>query len=213
MVETNVQYATFVARGHYKESHSQLQAYHFKMRRFAKKVAERPVKMSSNKKASTFLKECMADALLSLMKTGEFSGITINEIAETAGVNRSTWFRNFNSKSDALTFKLVQLWYRWTKAHGVNVSRYTVENAGDFFRFAYENRELLELMLRSGQQSAIYEAFYEIMLPQFDANAADCYNSRFYSYGLFGLLGEWSKREYHETPEELVELFYQMISY
>ena len=70
--------------------------------------------MGSNARASGFLKECMADALIQLMPQKEFSRITVNEIAAAAGVNRSTWFRHFETKNDALTFKLVQLWLRYT---------------------------------------------------------------------------------------------------
>ena len=90
--------------------------------------------MSGNKRANGFLKECMADALLALMKKREFSKITVNEIAETAGVNRSTWFRNFDTKTEALTYKIVQLWYRWADEHGLaEIKRYTTDNAYDFY--------------------------------------------------------------------------------
>lgn len=120
--------------------------------------------MSSNQKANTFLKECMSDALIKLMETKEFSKITINEIAEAAGVNRSTWFRNFPDKETALTFKLVQLWSRWTREHGIHGhSKYTVENAHDFLCYCYHNRQLLSLIIESNQHAAIYEAFYQIM--------------------------------------------------
>lgn len=170
--------------------------------------------MSGNKKANDFLKECMADALIGLMNSKDFSKITINEIALSTGVNRSTWFRNFEDKSEALSFKLVRLWCRWMEEHGMGTYEgYTVENAGDFFRFCHENRALLDLILKAGLQSAIYEAFYEIVVPRLEADTAARYESRFYSYGLFGLFGEWRKREYQETPEEMVKMFYNMIGY
>lgn len=168
--------------------------------------------MGSNQKANTFLKECMSDALIKLMETREFSKITINEIAEAAGVNRSTWFRNFPDKETALTFKLVQLWYRWTQEHGIHMrTRYTVENAHDFFCYCYQNRQLLSRIIASKQHAAIYEAFYQIMNPQFDTDAAECYQSRFYSYGLFGMLGEWNQRNYQDTPEEMTAIFFDFI--
>ncbi len=164
--------------------------------------------MSSNKKASGFLKECMADALITLMKSSEYSKITINEIADLAGVNRSTWFRNFSDKSDALCFKLVSLWQQWAEKKGLN-TEYTLENSLDFFGFNYENRELISLIIAAGQGSAVYEAFYNIMLPQYNE---DQYVVRFYSYGMFALLGQWNKRNFKETPEEMVEIFYRVMA-
>ncbi len=59
--------------------------------------------MGASPKTTDFLKECMADALLQAMKEKPFSKITVNGIAETAGVNRSTWFRNFSDKNEAIT--------------------------------------------------------------------------------------------------------------
>ena len=50
---------------------------------------------------TAFLKECMSDALLALMSRKSLAKITVDEIAATAGANRSTWFRNFGSKEEA----------------------------------------------------------------------------------------------------------------
>jgi len=164
--------------------------------------------MGSNRRTSSFLKECMADALISLMKKGEYSKITINEIADLAGVNRSTWFRNFNDKNDALSYKLVSLWQQWVEKKSLN-HEYTLENALDFFSFNYENRELISQIVDAGQGSAVYRAFYEIMLPQYEQ---DPYVIRFYSFGMFGLLGQWNKRGFKETPREMVEIFYRVMA-
>ena len=58
--------------------------------------------MGQNAKATDFLKECMADALIQKMQEKPFEKVTVNEIADLAGVNRSTWFRNFKLARFAL---------------------------------------------------------------------------------------------------------------
>lgn len=169
--------------------------------------------MGGNATTTSFLKECMADSLLNLMKNEEFSKITVNEISEGAGVNRSTWFRNFSNKNEALTFKLVHSWKRWTQEHGLaECHRYTLDNANDFFEFNYANRQILTVICDANLQSTIYDAFYQIMMPQFGADAEECYESRFYANGLFGLLDEWVKRKFLETPEEIAQLFQKIIT-
>ena len=45
--------------------------------------------MGQNAKATDFLKECMADALIQKMQEKPFEKVTVNEIADLAGVNRS----------------------------------------------------------------------------------------------------------------------------
>ena len=51
------------------------------------------------------------------MREKPFEKISIKEIAETAGVGRATWFRNYSEKKEALTFKLVISWRRWAEEH------------------------------------------------------------------------------------------------
>ena len=178
----------------------------------AGKSLRKEVYMGRGAKTTDFLKECMADALLQLMREKPFDKISIHEIAEKSGISRSSWFRNYTAKGEALTFKLVQLWLRWAEERCVAVrDSYTLDNAKGFFLFNYENRYLLQLIYAAGMRSAVYDAFYEILIPQFGQNAKECYQARFYSYGLFGLLDEWIKRGFYETPEDMASLFYEMM--
>ena len=169
--------------------------------------------MGASPKTTEFLKECMSDALFQLMKDKPFTNITINEIADAAGVNRSTWFRNFSSKNDAITFKLIRLWNRWADEHKIiEHRRYVLDNAEDFFAFNYSIKGLLSEIYREELQACVYNAFYQVMMPQYGENPAECYEARFYSYGLFGFLDEWIKRGFYETSEQLAALFRKMMS-
>lgn len=168
--------------------------------------------MARGNKTTEFLKECLSDALIQLMREKDFEKISIKEIADTAGVGRATWFRNYTSKNEALTFKFVQVWNRWAGEHAIAVrDRFDLANAKNFFQFNYEIKHILEIVYTSNMQSAIYDAFYQVMMPQYGANAKECYQARFYSYGLFGLLDEWIKRGFKESVEEMVIFFYQII--
>ena len=168
--------------------------------------------MGASPKTTDFLKECMADALLQAMKEKPFSKITVNEITDAAGVNRSTWFRNFSDKNEAITFKLIRLWDRWADEHGMKERRrYTLDNAEDFFAFNYSIKDLLSEIYREELQACVYNAFYRVMMPQYGADPAECYEARFYSYGLFGFLDEWIKRGFYETPEQITQLFQKIM--
>ncbi len=154
----------------------------------------------------------MADALITLMTEKTVSDITIDEIAASAGVHRSTWFRNFSSKSEATTFKLTALWFKWADKHDIKVqNRYDISNARDFFLFNYEIKDVIYTIYNAKMQSAVFDAFYTVMTPQYGANAEECYEARFYSYGLFGLLDEWVRRGFSETPNEMVEVVTQLM--
>lgn len=167
--------------------------------------------MGGNAKTTEFLKECLADALINLLKTKSIEKITVSEIVGMAGIGRTTYFRNFSTKNEALTFKIVKLWERWAEEHNLaERRRYTTDNALLFFRFNFSIRELLTLLYERNLQSALYDAFYGIMVSQHGENAVECYKSRFYSYGLFGLLDEWIKREFRESPEEMARILHEI---
>lgn len=168
--------------------------------------------MGRGTKTTEFLKECMSDALIKLIGEKKNEKISIEEIVSTAGVSRSTWFRNFSSKNEALTFKLVVQWNRWANAHNIVEPRqYTLSNSRDFFKFNYSIKETLKIIYAADFQTCVYDAFYQIMMPKQSSDAFDRYRSRFYSYGLFGLLDEWIKQDFKETPEEMIGAFEKMI--
>ena len=177
-----------------------------------KSIISEVKQMGRGTKTTEFLKECLADALIKLMREKDFDKISVKEIADTAGVGRATWFRNFSCKGDALTFKLVRSWNRWADEHELAVrDRFTMKNAADFFRFNFEMRSVIDVIYAVDMRSAVYDAFYQVMMPQCGTSAKECYQRRFYSYGLFGLLDEWVKRGFNETPDEMVKIFYQVM--
>lgn len=165
-----------------------------------------------NAKTTEFLKECLADALIKLLKTKPIEKITVPEIAQTADVGRTTFFRNFTTKTEVITYKLIRLWERWAEAHNlIERSKFTLDNAIDFFEFNYAIKDLLVLIYHRDLQPMVYDAFYKVMMPQFGADAQECYESRFYSYGLFGLLDEWIKRGFNETPKQMAVMIKKIV--
>ena len=157
------------------------------------------------------LKCDMADALFELMKEKDFSKITIDELTKRAKVGRVTYFRNFKSKEEIVSFKLFTLWREWSQEHGIEEHhQFTVENSKDFFEFNYSIREYIDLIYKAKSEQTIYDAFYEVMKPQFEIDGVlSQYEVRFYCYGIFGLLDYWVKNGYKETPEEMTEFMHR----
>lgn len=159
------------------------------------------------------LKECMSDALIELMSKKPFDKITVDEITQLAKVGRVTYFRNFEGRADLLTFKLKRLWERFAEEkHLKEKRRFAVENGAAFFEFNYVIREILQIIYNSGQQSAVIAAFTEIMGEDYGEDPAECYSARFYSYGLFGMLDEWIRRDFCETPKQMTRIFEDKIA-
>ena len=62
------------------------------------------------------VRECIATALLQLMREKPFEAITVTELARRAGVSRTTYYRNFTSKEDILRASVDQIMDAFTKA-------------------------------------------------------------------------------------------------
>ena len=104
--------------------------------------------MGRRTETTEYLKECIANALIRLMNDTPVEKIRIQEITESAGVGRMTWFRYFNSKTDALVFKLRQLWKEWGGENPCTGRIGSYEHALWFFSFWYSIRPLLSLLYR-----------------------------------------------------------------
>ena len=57
----------------------------------------------SNQEANAITRECIETALLRLMEKKAFAEISIQDIITVAGVSRSSYYRNYESKEDILT--------------------------------------------------------------------------------------------------------------
>lgn len=67
--------------------------------------------MSKNRENPSAVRSRIAliDALVSLMKTKTFNKISIQEITDTAGLSRQTFYTNFKTKEDIINHALVKL--------------------------------------------------------------------------------------------------------
>ncbi len=161
--------------------------------------------MARSSKVTDFLKECIADAILELLKEKSIDKITVDEIAAVSGVGRASYFRYYKRKEDAITFKFVKMWERWTEENSVAVKNsFAVENARTFFTYNYSIRDILTLVYKNNLRDAVYDSFRQLMLTETE-RIEDYYKAAFYANGLFGLLDEWVKRGFTESVDDMVK--------
>lgn len=165
-------------------------------------------------KSNDYLKECIADAIIVLIKEKPIEKISIDEIVKRAGVGRATYFRSFHSKNEAITFKFIKMWEQYCELNDVKVrDSFDLNNAQHFFEYNYSIRHILEIVYRAGLQEAIHESFYRIMVTmERNSDISSLYREKFYAHGLYGLLDEWVKRGFSETPDEMAQMLIQIVS-
>ncbi len=150
-----------------------------------------------------FLKECMADALLRLLKEKKLDEITVSEITDLADVGRVTFYRNFTRKEDLITFKLSLLSRQYFQKLAQEQLKDMHCIIVEVFKFIYEIQDLLTVLYQAGLIEIAFLPLYEAIRPQSCADRAENYKSSFLSFGLMGIILEWIQSKFKETPEEL----------
>ena len=155
------------------------------------------------KNQTNFLKLCLADAFIKLLQEKEYADINVNEICETANVGRTTFYRHLdknNGKEELLLFKIKYEWDCYQEKHDEEIKR--DRNLG-MSSYIYENRKLFSLLYRKGLITLLMRAF-EILVPggeTVDKNLS--YLMSFFTYGYFGIIYQWIKYDFDETPEQI----------
>lgn len=150
-----------------------------------------------------FLKECMADALLQLMKKKRFETITVTEIINAANVGRSTYYRNFNSKEDVLVYKVDIMLEQWVQRE--QSIQYDTEKDifVSLFYYLQTIQDELDTIVKSRMESTLLTANYRVFETEEYPSASQKYNACYHSMGLSGVILSWIKKGMKESPEEM----------
>lgn len=151
--------------------------------------------------SAKFLKLCLADALLKMLETQSYDSVNVNAVCERAGVGRTTYYRYFDKKNgieDLLVFKIVYEAKAYNEKHRDEAEK---DWGKVFLDFVYENKSLFRLMYKNGLTTSIMKAFDELSDWPEERNSA--YLRAFFVYGFFGVVYQWIKYDFDETPEQI----------
>ena len=153
---------------------------------------------------STFVRDCIMDALLRLMQTKPLADISITELTRTAGVGRASFYRNFKSRQDVLAYKLDLLLREWGEefeAHGDPT--YFSES---MFRHFYKYRDMYLLIYRQGLSNILYESIRRACKLDEAPNQIERYVRSTFAGLTFGMVDEWMRHGMQESPDEILQL-------
>ncbi|MCQ2602097.1 MAG: TetR/AcrR family transcriptional regulator [Treponema sp.] len=157
-----------------------------------------------------YLRICIADAIIELLKTKPLNKITADEISEKSGVGRATFFRYFSDKEEPIRFKIHKLWEEYSNRKNMIVKdSFYLPNAKDFFAFHIEVRPLIEMLYTSGNKKIVLDALLEYAE---NVSEKDKYKEKFLLYGLFGITDACISSGYEKSVDEMVDFMYGLTS-
>lgn len=159
--------------------------------------------MGRGTKTTEFLKLCLSEALVQLMEEKPFDSITIDEIAAEAGVGRATYFRNFKSKDELLSFQMDMLLKKWYAKHSKTIS--AVDGLKFLLEFYYSNKDFFLPIYKDEKGAEIMSKLDKQFFPQI-YDEINNYQAIFYIGGIIGIFEKWFKCGFKESPEEMMKI-------
>ena len=167
-------------------------------------------------KRNLFTRQCIGDALISLMAEHPFEEITTSDICKRAGVSRMTFYHYFYTKTDALNNYIQEIFNSYVQRieKPVSIERMkTYDHILNSVRFFDRYAPFALLLCKTGQyqilQNAVNMYFEEYVAPNYTGSLYDLY---FYSGALLNAYIKWEEKGRKETPEQIAEIVYRMLT-
>lgn len=159
--------------------------------------------MNNVKRAKNYIVE----SLLYLMKKEKFENITVTNIAKKAGVNRITFYRNFNSKEEVLKCYLDSITDNFIKTSKIV---YTPDDFTSYliklFTHLERYKDIGILLYQSNMVHFLKDEFDRIFLAK-AKKANETYHYAFLSGGFYNIYYYWIKNDFKENPQDLANIF------
>lgn len=160
--------------------------------------------------SNVFAKDCIATALIKLMKQKKYEDITITDIAKTAGVSRVTYYRNYNSKEEIITHHMDELGYRLEQEmKKLDPIKDMYVCVLTFFRYWMKQSDFL-LCLSEAKLSYVLLEHTNKSVSGFATSSKKKYKACYFVGSMHNILFEWIKGGMKESPEEMATILCEL---
>ncbi len=173
--------------------------------------------------------ECMDKAFLALLEKKDFAYITVKEICEKAGVNRSTFYLHYETVADLLeeciaymdrqflSYFSAESKFAVDKIHALDIQDLyliTPEYLLPFLQYVKENKRLFRTAIEKsdvlGSESKMNAMFCHVFSPIMDryrvAEEKKPFLLSFYIDGMIGIVKRWIDGDCRESVAFILEI-------
>ena len=172
---------------------------------------------------------CMDEAFLELLEKKDFAYITVKEICEKAGVNRSTFYLHYETVNDLLTEsaryiidKLIanmpqdtaDFFEKLLTRPLEELHLITPEYLRPYLNFIKEHRRIFRTAVEHSSVLGMDDAYIALnrhvftpILDRFHISPSEQkYMMPFYIHGLIGIINEWLKEDCKDSVEHIISV-------
>lgn len=171
----------------------------------------------------------MDEALITLLEKKDFAYITVKEICDTAGVNRSTFYLHYENTADLLKETTRYIMEKHLAYYEIDKERVSLpfeackredllfitdEYLKPYLTFIKENRRLFKVCIKefhSMNMGEIYGKMFEHIFSPILAlfhvcEAKRSYMMKFYLTGVFAIVMEWLDKDCSDSMNTVIEV-------
>lgn len=176
----------------------------------------------------------MDEAFLGLLEKKDFSYITVKEICEAAGVNRSTFYLHYETIGDLLSESIEYMQKNFLSYFKPESERFvaklrecelqklyliTPEYLQPYLSYIRDNKRLFKTAVEHAevlQMSDAYQGMYQYVLTpileRFEVPREDRgYLTSFYIHGLMAIIEEWLKEDCQDSMDHVIAIMEQCV--
>ena len=171
----------------------------------------------------------MDEALITLLEKKDFEYITIKEICDTAGVNRSTFYLHYENTFDLLqetTRYILDKHFAYYSADAQSITNsfgdcepkdlmfITAEYLTPYLSFIKENQRIFKVSIKQFHSmnmddvySKMFVHIFNPILERFHVPEKErSYVMKFYLTGVFAIVMEWLDKNCSDEPETVIKV-------
>lgn len=171
-------------------------------------LSKKNITRMSNIESNKLTRECLQTALVTLMKLKNYEKISISELVKKAGVSRTSFYRNYNSKEDIILEVEKDILSTCVDA------LFTPKYENNLYQWFYdifdkikENAELFRLICVADMDNIIFLNAPDLICEHFNITENV---KRYHLTALFGGLKDvmlsWLKSDMPETVNEMAQI-------
>lgn len=157
----------------------------------------------SNECRNMYVVEHLTDSLVTLLEEKPMSGISVSELCDAAGVGRTSFYRNFETKEDILKTKIEHLFHGLVSEWEKEPTRPLDQLVYQVFSHLEANRGFYGLLHKRGLTYLLKDIILELCGFNTEQEVIPAYSSAYAAFFLYGWIEVWLRRGMRETAAEL----------
>lgn len=157
----------------------------------------------SNENRNAYVLEHLTGSLLMLLVEKPLEQISISELCDAAGVGRTSFYRNFETKEEILKAHIKHLFCGWMNEWKSSPGLPLSELVYQVFSHFETNRDFYSLLNKRGLTYLLKDILLDLCGFNPDQEVAAAYSSAYAAFFLYGWIEVWFRRGMKETAAEL----------